>query len=369
MDAQLKVSRAIIKLVANHTFYGSCALKVKVVECKKTKTMSTDGRNIFWGREAVDRWTEEEVIGVVAHEIMHIIMLHHLRCGERTHVKWNIAGDFGINIILRNQGFELPEGVLLDPKYKDWNAEKIYDDLGDEYHEEPTWGFVTEMKDDQGNPLVGDERQKAIDGVNEMIAQAAQEAKKAGQTLHGSIEDIVQTIRRPQIDWITWLRTNIIAKGNTDSSWNRPNRKMLSELDMYMPSMVDNRCGPLAFILDTSCSVSSQEREVFLAELQSINESMKPEIMHIICVDTDVAKCESFTPDDNITELAMKGGGGTDMTPGFNYVRDCLPEVDSILCFSDCEFGDWPEEPEKPVIWLSTGQTDNPYGTLIPVNF
>jgi len=368
MEAQLKISRALIKLVTHFAFYGSCGLKLNIKECDQTDTMSTDGRNIFWGRKAVDSWSEEQVMGTIAHEIMHVILLHHLRAQDRSHKKWNIATDFAINSTLKEQGFVLPDGICYDADYKDWSAEKIYDDMGDKYYEDPKWGFVTELTNDQGQPLFGDERQQAIDEINEMIAQGAAEAKKAGQTLHGSIEELVENIRTPQINWVAWLRSDIIKRGTSEPSWSKPNRKMLSELDVYMPSMIDTSCGPLAFIIDTSASVTKAEREVFLSELQSINESIKPEAIHIICVDTAVAQCYSFTPHDNITELVLKGGGGTDMTPGFNYVRECLPEVDTILCFSDCEF-EWPEEPQKPVIWLSTGATNNPYGTLIPVNF
>jgi predicted metal-dependent peptidase len=370
MDAKLKISRAVITLVTHYAFYGSCALKLKIREDANTNTMSTDGHSIFWGRAAVDEWDQEEVMAVIAHEVLHVVLLHHLRLGpERSAKKWNISTDLTINPILKAAGFKLPKGVLFDEKYKQWNSEKVYADIEESLYEDPEWGYVTEMTGDDGQPLTGDAKQKAIDGVNEMIAQAAANAKKAGQDLHGAIEELVKNIRKPQIDWVSWLRTTVMSKGSTDASWNRPNRKMLSALDVYSPSMVDNFCGPLAFILDTSASVTTEEKQVFLAELQSINQSMEPESMHIICVDTNVAKCYSFTPDDDISELVLTGGGGTDMTPGFNYVRDCLPEVDMILCFSDCEFSEWPKEPELPVVWLSTGCDNNPYGTLIPVNF
>ena len=117
MDAQTKISRAIIKLVANHTFYGTCALRLTVKETTDYKTMCTDGRSILWNREFVDECSEEEVRGTIAHEVWHVILGHHFRMGKREHKKWNIATDFSINNSLKEEGFILPPGALMDDKY------------------------------------------------------------------------------------------------------------------------------------------------------------------------------------------------------------------------------------------------------------
>ncbi len=143
MDAQTKVSRAIIKLVANYTFYGTCALRLNVRETTDYKTMCTDGRSILWNREFVDECNEEEVMGTIAHEVWHVILGHHFRIGKREHKKWNIATDFSINNSLIEEGFSLPPGALIDDKYINMNGEKIYDLIDDdEYNEEPNVGCV-----------------------------------------------------------------------------------------------------------------------------------------------------------------------------------------------------------------------------------
>ncbi len=200
-----------------------------------------------------------------------------------------------------------------------------------------------------------------------MIASAANAAKKAGKEINGSLSELVKNVRTPQVNWKAHLRTTLMSNKPDNPSWRKPNRKMLSELEVYMPSMVSESIGVISVVLDTSGSVSRKEREVYLSELQSINESMRPLGMNVICVDTEVATCYSFTPDDDISELKLTGGGGTDMTPGFKYIEECLDETETILCFSDCEFWQWPPEPMKQVIWLSTGEENNPYGTLIKV--
>ena len=370
MDAQTKISRSVIQLVANHAFYGSSALKLNIRETTDFDTMCTDGSNILWNKDFVDKCNEGQTKGTIVHEVYHVILMHHLRMGNRTPKKWNIACDLAINPLIKAEGFELPEGALLETEYEGMSAEEIYDVIDDDYYEEPQWGGVFPMTDENGKPLTGEAREAAIDEVKQMIASAAEEAKKAGQEINGTLKDLVKNVRTPQVNWKSFLTTYLINRNPEDASWKRPNRKMLSDLDMYMPAMISENLGVISIILDTSASVSKKEREVFLSELQSINESLKPTNMHVICVDTNVATCFTFSPYEDITELELQGGGGTDMSPGFKYIEECLPETETILCFSDCEFWDWPKEPDKPVLWLSTGNnTENPYGTLVSVKF
>ena len=70
--------------------------------------------------------TGEECEGVLLHEGYHVILLHHIRMGNRNHKLWNIACDYAINnYIYDHTDFELPEGGLWDEKYDHMTAEKI----------------------------------------------------------------------------------------------------------------------------------------------------------------------------------------------------------------------------------------------------
>ena len=132
MEAQLKVSRAITRLGYEKPFYGSCAMTLKVYENNSIGTMCTDGRSIQWSREFVDTLSEDECRAIIAHEVLHVIFQHHLRFPSKDpkdHKRWNYATDHAINNTLKEDGFVFPKGVLCDPKYKDWNGERIYNDL------------------------------------------------------------------------------------------------------------------------------------------------------------------------------------------------------------------------------------------------
>ena len=112
---------------------------------------------------------------------------------------------------------------------------------------------------------------------------------------------------------------------------------------------------------------------MYLGELQAINEELRPEKMYVLCCDADIAECYEFTPHDDLTELKIKGRGGTMVTPVFKYIEECLPEVETIVYFTDMGiFWDHEskEEPRQPVIWFATDNNyeEPPFGTVIEIN-
>ncbi len=99
MDANLKIARAKTQLVLKHPFFGSCAMGLNFTETTALPTMATDGKSILWNREFVDKYDQDMIMGVIAHEVLHVVFKHCLRIGDRDHKKWNICTDIAINDI------------------------------------------------------------------------------------------------------------------------------------------------------------------------------------------------------------------------------------------------------------------------------
>ena len=93
--------------------------------------MATDGRSIFYHKDYVKGCSDQELVGLFAHEVMHPAMQHHTRRGDRDPGLWNEAADYAINPILAEAGFVLPGTPLLNPKYRGMTAEQIYEVLKD----------------------------------------------------------------------------------------------------------------------------------------------------------------------------------------------------------------------------------------------
>ena len=177
MDAQLKISRCITKLLLSHPFWGSIALGTQFIKSDTTKTMATNGKWVKWGPDFVDSMTEAETLGVIAHELCHIVLKHHLRRGDRSPKRWNYACDYVINPILKKDGFQLPEGGLFDDQFINLTSERAYDMIP-EPEGEDLWGEVT---DDDIDPEAMSEWEAEID---QRIMVAANQAKSCGKLPH-----------------------------------------------------------------------------------------------------------------------------------------------------------------------------------------
>ena len=126
-DAFGVIVKARSKLMKGQVGMASILLGLELVEADdKCETMATDGKRIYYNTKFVESIPESEVQGVLVHEGAHVIFEHMLRRGNRDHKIWNYATDYAINIWLRDNGYDLPEGGLLDAKYRGQSAELIY---------------------------------------------------------------------------------------------------------------------------------------------------------------------------------------------------------------------------------------------------
>ncbi len=128
MTTHEKMLKARTMLVLDHPFFGCLALKLKLVESDEYKTCTTDGKYIFYNPTFIDRLSNQEVAGVLAHEVMHLALGHHWRQDNRDAKDWNNATDYTINYNLRDTGFVLPglDDIHNYGAYKDLSAEEIY---------------------------------------------------------------------------------------------------------------------------------------------------------------------------------------------------------------------------------------------------
>jgi hypothetical protein len=72
---------------------------------------------------------KDELAGVMAHEMLHLVLSHHERRGSRDAWVWNIATDMCINSALRTDSIKLPKSALYPPSdYQgDLFAETMFD--------------------------------------------------------------------------------------------------------------------------------------------------------------------------------------------------------------------------------------------------
>lgn len=360
-----RIAKARIKLVLDDPFFGVICMRWEVVQ-EESVAMATDGNNLYYSEKFVGSITDEELLGVIVHEAMHVALLHTLRLGERDPNIANIAMDYAINPTIMDK-YKLPKGVCVSKKYDGWTFEDIYDELIKNAPDNPadSWGGVLKPKNSDGQDMSEAEMQVMEQDIRSAVANAAAVAKKQGK-LPGDLERFIGKLLKPQVDWREKLRAIVTGLYPVDYTWRRFNRRLLEE-DIYAPSMLREGAGEVVVAIDTSGSIGKKELTTFFSELNAISEEVHPEKIHVIYVDADISGVDTFEMGEEIV-ARPRGGGGTDFRPPFNWVELNSINPQALVYFTDM-YGTFPKEtPPYPVIWISTSdESKSPFGEVINV--
>lgn len=362
-------------LVAHQPFFATLLLSMPLIEAKTDEekafvpTFGVNGLNIIYNPDFAEKLDIEELVGVLAHEVMHIALMHPFRMGSRIPKVWNYAGDFAINLILTHCDFKLPKGVLLDDKYVGWDSETIYAELMKN-------AKILKMPDGYGGPLEGDlksfeggESDRAMDEhkAKVMVDKAMAVAKMMGN-LPSDLEKTINHALEGESNWKEQLRRFMTEPLKDNESWTKQKRHLISQ-NIYLPALYSLGIGTVAIIIDTSGSVYERTPD-FIREVQSICEDCKPKQIIVIQVDAKVQLVTEYEAGDPI-EAKIRGGGGTDLREGFKYLAEkgIEPAVCVVCTDMETPFPDGSDMnpiPTYPVIWASTEkQHTGPFGETI----
>jgi predicted metal-dependent peptidase len=372
-----RIAKARIKLVLDDPFFGVICMRWEVVEAH-TDTMATDGNNLYYSSDFVSKLTDDELLGVIVHEAMHVALLHMLRLGKREHLPANMAMDYAINPTICER-YTLPAGGCNDPKYANWTFEDIYDDLmknppppppqgggsGDGEEGKGPWGQVMKPTDKNGQELSESEMKVMEADMKSTISNAVAVAKKQGK-MPANMERFIDKLLKPQVDWREKLRAVVTGMYPTDYTWRRFNRRLEGE-GIYAPSILREGAGEIVVGIDTSGSIGKKELTTFFSELAAIAEEVIPEKVHILYIDAEVSGVDTFEAGDEIV-ARPRGGGGTDFRPAFKWTEDNGVSPQALVYFTDM-YGSFPDAPPHyPVIWVSTSNINTaPFGEVINV--
>ena len=347
--ARTKIQNALARCMRKDVGISSILLRLPLVSDNSIETMCTDGKVIKYSDDFVLKITGEECEGVLLHEGYHVILLHHIRMGNRNHKLWNIACDYAINnYIYDHTDFELPEGGLWDEKYDHMTAEKIYHILDND--DDALQDAINQMKEENGDSdseennsgnsddsdeverndtgeysSTDDSQQDAEDGTDKYdaipvsqgeiimptgedgealseqdiqeIESDVQRAMQLGDMMHrmrgdgtSGVSDRLTQIKEAQTNWVDILTDLLSTDISNDTTWSRPHRRYQWS-GLNLPSkMREPRIKKIAIAVDTSCSVSQHELNYFGAEVQSICEQIGIDEVLVCYCDTTVRK-------------------------------------------------------------------------------
>ncbi len=393
-QVEKKIAQARVALIFDHPFFGYLALVLNPVEKNDMPmpTMGTDGVNLYYNRDFVINTPLKQLMGVITHEICHIILWHLPRRQGRDFERFNQAADYAANALIHEEidsigKLELPDDHLYKKEWENKIAEWIYNQIppGEcgggigtmDSHD--SWGNWKSENGDgdskdgsSGNqPQDGDGKIDGLSGQSAMeqewrnrVAQASNQARMQGK-LADHIKRIIDDVLQPQLDWASILRDMITSCAKSDYRLNHPNKKHLWR-GFILPGITGEEIR-IAVAVDTSGSISEQEIAEFMAEIHGICQTYSDYTIYAISCDAAVHQREELHPFDEIPLLSV-GGGGTDFRPVFKECDDLFvqgKDFTTLVYFTDL-YGTFPDRaPEYSVIWLSVSDQTPPFGRLI----
>ncbi len=374
-----RLLKARIQLAMQQPFLATALMRLPFRDCAGMSwcpTMATDGYHIFFNPIWTTALTDAELRGVLAHEVLHVLFDHGGRMQDRNDLRWNLACDYAINLLLVEQGFTLPIGGLVSRRFEGLTAEDIYaqmpadakgksSDLRDSSFgrgadQEPS-GVVPDIGTDllmSDDPRVRPLRDPDTPD-NQQIAELRSSLREdAAAQLHGAAAGyFMQECRASDnvtIDWRSLLRQWL--QDRIKSDWSTyPFSKKHIHLGLYMPSMGVESPGHIVFAIDTSGSVSTALIGEIIAELRAFRETF-PCRLTVIQADAAVQEVREYEALDGMEVpkvMEILGRGGTDFRPVFDWLDQQWVGANAIIIYATDGYGSYPKsDPGWPVIWL-----------------
>lgn len=379
-DSNFLIGKARARMLMKYPFFGSLALFLQPREDTSTPTMRTEGFELIYHDEFVQGLVNtggiSQLMGALVHEIMHAVLQHIWRRGTRDRDLWDIACDYVVNQIVKEQGFQLPPGVFLSERFKGMTADAVYNillqelppknqnDAGSPSGQSSPDKPGQDKKPDDGK-LLDDHSKwgKNKSGQDESTdsnaeastwkmraAQAAQDALQRGHLPAGMIL-IIENILYPKLDWKQAL-ASFVQPTRSDYTFIPPDRRFDY---VFLPEFGSEGLEEVVVAIDTSGSVWRFYKQ-FISEVVNIVYSYPEFKGYIAHCDASVQFFQELDP-DNIP-MQFKGSGGTNFRPLFEEIekRSITPSLMVFLTDGDAEL---PKDPPLyPVLWVLTGENN-----------
>ena len=102
------------RVLAKYGFLGLLLMHMKMALDESIETAATDAEYIYFSPKFLNELSDNELDFILMHEILHVVLKHCFRDGDRIPELFNIACDIVINsIILQEHGFDL-KSITLD---------------------------------------------------------------------------------------------------------------------------------------------------------------------------------------------------------------------------------------------------------------
>lgn len=412
-DVQIKgyIRRLLLsrmRILNNHGFYGLLLMHMVYSIEEDLPTACTDGVRITFGPEFLEQLSDSELDFVMMHEILHVVLQHCARGGDRDHERFNIACDIVVNSnILLENNMDLSSITLkceggpsmhLAPDGKEghlYTAEQVYEmlppsppgkkrpnsgdakgrarreqgEIGDR-HASPSW-------DDHTRWSVMEEDDTLRDVWVKQFAEAC-EAISIREKINGRgllplfAQRLLEKLRDPQTDWRTILNEFVQEEVN-DYSFSPPDRRF-QDSPFFLPDFNEmgksDEPSDILFMIDTSGSMTDREITAAFSEVKGAVDQFGGSLKGWLgFFDAAIVEPKPFESVEDVLRIRPAGGGGTDFQIIFEYVhqhmQDKPPACIIIMTDGGAPFPQEHLAQDIPVLWLiDNDQVEPPWGKV-----
>ena len=411
-----------MRILINNGFYGLLLMHMIYSIDEGIETACTDGKRIFFSPKFMDALGDDELDFIMMHEILHVVLQHCFRQGERDNEKFNIACDIVVNsnILYSNQMDrksitlkKYGESMHLAPDGKEgyeYTAEQVYGMLpaiisgkkkgggpkgtmgdagsekegegdakgsalgrtrqiqGKRRQESSTWDDHTRWGMEEEDDTLRDVWVKRMTDASEAIS--VREASNQRGVIPLCVERLLKELRHSQVDW-RMILNDFIQEEIVDYSFTPPDRRF-DDSPFFLPDFndKDDIVEDILFMIDTSGSMSDDMITAAYSEIKGAIDQFGGKLKGWLgFFDAAIVEPKPFENESEFKIIKPAGGGGTDFQIIFEYVHQHMQEKlpASIIILTD-GFAPFPREHLAmgiPVLWLlNNDEVDPPWGKV-----
>jgi predicted metal-dependent peptidase len=382
MNPPNRFYQVAIKWQIQSPFLAEFLLKFNYKEDESVRTIgiSVMSRRIYiiYKQQWIDSITDDELEGVLFHEILHLIHDIKNRVGDRDPMTFNLAQDICINEIIINSYLDTNDNMPNKKRFalpKDGAKLKDIEKLGykNKLISEEIYNFLFQNKQKFHIVFLGDKTPEDMDSVyildkhsdtplkdidRSAIDNLINEAKvRSFGYLKGKAENFIkELIKTRDINWqkkLSMLMSKYINEpGNIyENTWSKRNRRNLP-----LPG-TRKKSKNIILSVDTSGSISDEEIAMFFDQIEKIIKDYSR--LLLIEWDTEVRNIHRYKKND-WKKITIRGRGGTDIHGLYDYIKCNLKGTSILINFTDGCF-DWKfEHYNIPTIWVINNERYKP---------
>jgi len=358
-----KLTQAKTKLMLENPYFGTLVTSLEMRPNRGIASIRSLGDVMEYNEEYLEVLSVDEVSSILANAAMHQALFHTQRGVGKVGSVWSLASDYAINDLLMENGFVLPPLANYSSRFERLYAEQIYTTLLGELdlsEEEPE---QEEQEREEINQEEFPEELLTQEEYEMILEQLGAKMEQQGELPKG-IDRFVTSQQSAQIAWRDALYRYVNAHAKSDYRMFPPSKKHLYR-GIALPSIYGEEL-KIVVAIDTSASIEDELLRLFLAELYEIMQVFPHYVIELIECDASIQNVQRLTPLEPL-ELTLKGGGGTDFRPVFEYVEQLNEDFKFLIYFTDGQ-GTFPSyEPYIDTLWVLSEEVEIGFGELLQI--